>query len=69
VNGFEVTDLETLDMQNILDPGDESLYFVWQRGDKSRSKPMAVYHLDKDFLLCYDGTYFGFPNLELTPWR
>ena len=67
VNGFEVVDPETLDMQSFLDPSDESLDFVQRRGDNS--KPMAVYRLAKDFLLCYDGTYFGSPNWQVTPWR
>jgi len=68
-NGFEVVAPETLDMQSFLDPGDESLDFVRRKGDNSLSKPMAVFRLDKDFLLCYDGTYFGSPNWQVTPGR
>ncbi|KAE8254194.1 hypothetical protein A4X13_0g3505 [Tilletia indica] len=49
--GFEIVDLETLDTQGLLDPADSSLDFVQRR---ENVKPMAIYRIDKDFLLCYD---------------
>jgi hypothetical protein len=53
-NGFEIVDLETLDTQGLLDPADESLDFVRRR--ENNLKPMAIYRIDNEFLLCYDGT-------------
>ena len=53
-NGFEIVDLETLDTQGLLDPADESLDFVRRR--ESTLKPMAIYRIDNEFLLCYDGS-------------
>lgn len=52
LTGFEIVDLETLDAQPLLDPADESLQFVIKR-DNLRS--MAIYRIDNEFLLCYDG--------------
>lgn len=52
-NGFEIVDLETLDTQGLLDPADESLDFVRRR--ESTLKPMAIYRIENEFLLCYDG--------------
>ncbi|KAH8832754.1 CNH domain-containing protein [Flagelloscypha sp. PMI_526] len=49
--GFEIVDLETLDTQGLLDPNDESLEFVRK---KDGLKPMAIYRIQNDFLLCYD---------------
>ncbi|PWN48476.1 CNH-domain-containing protein [Violaceomyces palustris] len=49
--GFEIVDLETLDTQGLLDPADPSLDFV-QR--KENVKPIAIYRIGKEFLLCYD---------------
>ncbi|KAJ6620583.1 CNH domain-containing protein [Mycena sp. CBHHK59/15] len=49
--GFEIVDLETLDTQGLLDPADESLEFVRK---KENLRPMAIYRLNNDFLLCYD---------------
>jgi hypothetical protein len=46
-------DLETLDTQGLLDPHDESLEFVRKR---EHLRPMAIYRIHNDFLLCYDGT-------------
>ena len=50
--GFEIVDLETLDTQALLDPSDASLDFVQKREDV---RPMAIFRIDNDFLLCYDG--------------
>ncbi|KAK0488995.1 hypothetical protein IW261DRAFT_1557493 [Armillaria novae-zelandiae] len=55
--GFEIVDLETLDTQGLLDPSDESLEFVRRR---EGLKPMAIYRIQNEFLLCYDGTEFAF---------
>jgi hypothetical protein len=50
--GFEIVDLESLDTQGLLDPADESLDFVRK---KETLRPMAIYRIDNEFLLCYDG--------------
>jgi len=50
--GFEIVDLETLDTQGLLDPADSSLDFVQKR---ENARPIAIYRIDGDFLLCYDG--------------
>ena len=52
LKGFEIVDLETLDTQPLLDPADESLDFVIK---KDNLRPMAIYRIDNEFLLCYDG--------------
>jgi hypothetical protein len=62
VNGFEIIDPDTLDTQGLLDPGDESLDFVRRRGDNTRPKPVAIYRIENEFLLCYDGTLFWYPR-------
>lgn len=49
--GFEIVDLETLDTQGLLDPADSNLDFVQK---KENVKPIAIYRIDGDFLLCYD---------------
>jgi hypothetical protein len=49
--GFEIVDLESLDTQGLLDPNDESLEFVRKR---ENLRPMAIYRLHNEFLLCYD---------------
>ncbi|GAA5828126.1 hypothetical protein JCM5353_005229 [Sporobolomyces roseus] len=49
--GFEIVDLETLDTQGLLDPADSSLDFVQKR---ESAKPVAIYRIDGEFLLCYD---------------
>ncbi|KAH9072338.1 CNH-domain-containing protein [Lactarius deliciosus] len=54
VNGFEIIDPDTLDTQGLLDPSDESLDFVRRRGDNTRPKPVAIYRIENEFLLCYD---------------
>ena len=51
--GFEIVDLESLDTQGLLDPNDESLDFV--RKKENMLRPMAIYRVHNDFLLCYDG--------------
>jgi len=48
--GFEIVDLETLDTQGLLDPMDDSLEFVRRR----EVRPMAIYRVQNEFLLCYD---------------
>ena len=47
--------METLDTQGLLDPADNSLDFVLKR---EGVKPMAIYRVDGDFLLCYDDLAF-----------
>ncbi|KAF8268770.1 CNH domain-containing protein [Lactarius quietus] len=54
VNGFEIIDPDTLDTQGLLDPSDESLDFVRRRSDNTRPKPVAIYRIENEFLLCYD---------------
>ncbi len=49
--GFEIVDLETLDTQGLLDPADNSLDFVHRR---ENVKPIAIYRISGEFLLCYD---------------
>ncbi|KAJ7203954.1 CNH domain-containing protein [Mycena haematopus] len=49
--GFEIVDLESLETQGLLDPSDESLEFVRKR---ENLRPMAIYRINNDFLLCYD---------------
>ncbi|GLB41840.1 putative protein with domain found in Dishevelled, Egl-10, and Pleckstrin [Lyophyllum shimeji] len=49
--GFEIVDLESLDTQGLLDPNDESLEFVRKR---ETLRPMALYRIHNEFLLCYD---------------
>ena len=39
-------------MQGLLDPSDASLDFVLKRDNV---KPIAIYRIEEDFLLCYDG--------------
>lgn len=49
--GFEIVDLESLDTQGLLDPADPSLEFVRK---KENLRPMAIYRIENEFLLCYD---------------
>lgn len=49
--GFEIVDLETLDTQGLLDPADTSLDFVQRR---ENLKPIAIYRIEGEFLLCYN---------------
>lgn len=55
--GFEIVDLESLDTQGLLDPADSSLDFVQKR---ETAKPIAIYRIDGEFLLCYDGEFRDF---------
>jgi RHO1 GDP-GTP exchange protein 1/2 len=66
---FEVIDPDTLDTQALLDPSDESLDFVQRRGDNTRPRPLAIYDVDNEFLLCYDSTFLDASNWQVTPWR
>jgi len=61
--GFEIVDLETLDAQGLLDPNDASLDFV-QRRDNVR--PIAIYRVDSEFLLCYEDFAF---YINKNGWR
>jgi len=49
--GFLIVDLETLDTQPLVDPTDPSLEFI-ERKDNLR--PLAIFRVDTEFLLCYD---------------
>ncbi|KAL0569562.1 RHO1 GDP-GTP exchange protein 2 [Marasmius crinis-equi] len=60
--GFEIVDLETLDTQGLLDPNDESLEFVRKRDNL---RPIAIYRIHNEFLLCYDG-WCTFSVIELS---
>ncbi|KAI1791833.1 CNH-domain-containing protein [Ganoderma leucocontextum] len=62
-NGFEIVDLETLDTQGLLDPADASLEFVHKR---ENLKPLAIYRIENEFLLCYDEFAF---YVNKTGWR
>lgn len=61
--GFEIVDLETLETQGLLDPEDETLEFVKRR---ENLRPMALYRIQNEFLLCYDGALDYFVFLILT---
>lgn len=58
-------DLETLETQGLLDPEDGTLDFARKR---ENLRPMALYRIQNEFLLCYDGAlcfllmrfFFGF---------
>ncbi|KAH9832563.1 CNH-domain-containing protein [Rhodofomes roseus] len=62
-NGFEIVDLETLDTQGLLDPSDQSLDFVRRR---EGLRPLAIYRIESEFLLCYDEFAF---YVNRTGWR
>ncbi|KAH9913549.1 CNH-domain-containing protein [Epithele typhae] len=62
-NGFEIVDLDTLDTQGLLDPADTSLEFIHKR---ENLKPLAIYRIDNEFLLCYDEFAF---YVNKTGWR
>lgn len=53
--GFEIVDLETLETQGLLDPEDGTLDFARKR---ENLRPMALYRIQNEFLLCYDGACF-----------
>ncbi|GJJ10951.1 hypothetical protein Clacol_005180 [Clathrus columnatus] len=63
IKGFEIIDLETLDTQTLLDPEDTSLDFIQKR---EFVRPMAIYRIDHDFLLCYDEFAF---YINRNGWR
>ncbi|ORY26665.1 CNH domain-domain-containing protein [Naematelia encephala] len=63
IKGFEIVDLETLDMQGLLDPSDSSLDFVLKRDNV---RPIAIYRIEEDFLLCYDEFAF---YINKNGWR
>ncbi|EKM51937.1 uncharacterized protein PHACADRAFT_199441 [Phanerochaete carnosa HHB-10118-sp] len=48
---FEVVDIETLDIQTLLDPSDQSLDFVRSR---KVLQAIALYRIGDNFLMCYD---------------
>ncbi|KAH7101466.1 CNH-domain-containing protein [Auriculariales sp. MPI-PUGE-AT-0066] len=50
--GFEIVDLQSLETQGLLDPSDSTLDFVKRR--EGLVRPMAIFRVDQDFLLCYD---------------
>lgn len=45
-------DLETLDTQPLVDPADLTLDFIEK---KENLRPIAIFRVDAEFLLCYDG--------------
>ena len=45
-------DLESLDTQPLVDPSDPSLEFIEK---KDNLRPLAIFRVDTEFLLCYDG--------------
>ena len=47
-------DLENLETQSLLDPADTSLDFISRKDGPGRAKPIAIYHINESFLLCYD---------------
>jgi len=61
--GFEIVDLETLDAQGLLDPNDTSLDFLQKR---EGVRPMAIYRVDSEFLLCYEDFAF---YINKNGWR
>lgn len=58
--GFEIVDLETLDTQGLLDPADPNLDLVHKRDNQRPVRPIAIYRVEGDFLLCYDGASLPF---------
>ncbi|KAG9080702.1 RHO1 GDP-GTP exchange protein 2, partial [Ceratobasidium sp. 370] len=62
-NGFKIVDLETLDIQVLPDPTDASLGFVQHRDNV---RPLSIYRIDGEFLLCY--TEFAF-YMNGSGWR
>ncbi|KAG8731552.1 RHO1 GDP-GTP exchange protein 2 [Ceratobasidium sp. 423] len=46
---FEIVDLETLDMQALLDPDDQKLKFAWH----IEPHPVCMYRIGGEFLVCY----------------
>ncbi|KAG8740553.1 40S ribosomal protein S4 [Ceratobasidium sp. 414] len=62
-SGFEIVDLETLDIQALLDPADVSLRFLKAHRDP---RPITLYRLEANFLLCY--THCAF-HVDKNGWR
>ncbi|KAG9085462.1 RHO1 GDP-GTP exchange protein 2 [Ceratobasidium sp. UAMH 11750] len=62
-SGFEVVDLETLEIQALLDPADVSLQFLKAHRDQ---RPVTLYRLEAKFLLCY--THCAF-YIDKNGWR
>lgn len=58
-------DLESLDTQGLLDPADDSLEFVRR---KEGLKPMAIYRIGNEFLLCYDGMGLSICAASICSW-
>jgi hypothetical protein len=57
--GFETRDPHTPDAQGLPDPRDEPLDFVRRRVDNTRAKPVAIYLIENEFLLCCDRAYIA----------
>ncbi|KAF7370346.1 RhoGEF Rgf2 [Mycena sanguinolenta] len=62
-SGFGVIDLENLETQGLLDPSDEALHFFAKKPPRSflpwqhraePPRPMVMYRIHTEFLLCYD---------------
>ncbi|KAJ7312296.1 CNH domain-containing protein, partial [Mycena albidolilacea] len=49
--GFQMVDLDSSETHTLLDPMDESLDFVRKQ---QNLRPMAIYPISNDFLLCYN---------------
>ncbi|KAG8818967.1 RHO1 GDP-GTP exchange protein 2, partial [Serendipita sp. 399] len=49
--GFQILDLESLETQPLVDPSDPSLEFI---DKKDNLRPLAIFRVDTEFLLCYD---------------
>ncbi|KAG8933109.1 RHO1 GDP-GTP exchange protein 2 [Tulasnella sp. 408] len=54
--GFQIVDLDTLDIKPLLDPADSALEFV-RMGLGHNTPPTAIYRNGDEFLLCYDGEF------------
>ncbi|KAG9100368.1 RHO1 GDP-GTP exchange protein 2 [Ceratobasidium sp. 370] len=62
-SGFEIVDIETLDIQALLDPADVSLRFLKAHRDL---RPITLYRLEAKFLLCYTRCAF---HVDKNGWR
>ncbi|KAG8806255.1 RHO1 GDP-GTP exchange protein 2, partial [Serendipita sp. 399] len=49
--GFQILDLESLETQPLVDPSDPSLEFI---DKKDNLRPLAIFRVDTEILLCYD---------------
>ncbi|KAJ7362816.1 citron-like protein [Mycena albidolilacea] len=59
--GFEVADMKSQEIYSVLNSEDESLEFVRPKSGflpsfrkQKNPRPMAIYRIDEEFLLCYD---------------